>query len=218
MKSLRIVAIILALAGSTAVNAGQLLVDAGFENPVVAGDPAATDGLLNLSGPAGGWTYANAGIVDAATAAPFFGGPAPADYEGNQYAFIRGGGSISQTVVADADGFFSVAFQVAGNPGFAGAGSNQTLEFSIDGIVIQTLEFRAGSDFGYTSDNIPTLAGVSHTIAFTGLSGGDDVAFVDNVFAGVTEVGFVPEPASWALMIAGFGLTGTAMRRRPTLA
>jgi PEP-CTERM motif len=26
--------------------------------------------------------------------------------------------------------------------------------------------------------------------------------------------GGVPEPASWALMIAGFGLTGAAMRRR----
>lgn len=30
----------------------------------------------------------------------------------------------------------------------------------------------------------------------------------------VPPVGGVPEPAAWALMIAGFGLTGTAMRRR----
>jgi hypothetical protein len=28
----------------------------------------------------------------------------------------------------------------------------------------------------------------------------------------------VPEPAAWALMIAGFGLAGTALRRRPTAA
>ena len=28
------------------------------------------------------------------------------------------------------------------------------------------------------------------------------------------DVGGVPEPASWALLIAGFGLTGAAMRRR----
>jgi hypothetical protein len=27
-------------------------------------------------------------------------------------------------------------------------------------------------------------------------------------------VGGVPEPASWAMLIAGFGLTGAAMRRR----
>jgi hypothetical protein len=30
----------------------------------------------------------------------------------------------------------------------------------------------------------------------------------------VTEFGVVPEPQSWALLIAGFGLTGMAMRRR----
>ena len=28
------------------------------------------------------------------------------------------------------------------------------------------------------------------------------------------ESTFVPEPASWAMLIAGFGLTGAAMRRR----
>jgi hypothetical protein len=30
--------------------------------------------------------------------------------------------------------------------------------------------------------------------------------------------GGVPEPASWAMLIAGFGLTGAAMRRRRTAA
>jgi PEP-CTERM motif len=37
-----------------------------------------------------------------------------------------------------------------------------------------------------------------------------DCAFTREVFA----VAAVPEPASWALMIAGFGLVGAAMRRR----
>lgn len=31
----------------------------------------------------------------------------------------------------------------------------------------------------------------------------------------ITLAGGVPEPASWAMLIAGFGLVGTAMRRRP---
>nr|WP_295660848.1 PEPxxWA-CTERM sorting domain-containing protein [Polymorphobacter sp.] len=31
----------------------------------------------------------------------------------------------------------------------------------------------------------------------------------------ITGIGSVPEPTSWALMIAGFGLIGTALRRRP---
>jgi len=34
----------------------------------------------------------------------------------------------------------------------------------------------------------------------------------------VTAPGAVPEPATWALMIAGFGLVGAALRRRPVLA
>jgi hypothetical protein len=40
---------------------------------------------------------------------------------------------------------------------------------------------------------------------------------VDNIFLNTVLAvppGGVPEPASWALMIAGFGLTGSAMRRR----
>jgi hypothetical protein len=40
--------------------------------------------------------------------------------------------------------------------------------------------------------------------------------------SGLSEVRFtgaaVPEPASWALMLGGFGLLGTALRRRPTRA
>ena len=40
--------------------------------------------------------------------------------------------------------------------------------------------------------------------------------------SGLSEVQFsgaaVPEPASWALMIAGFGLAGAALRRRPAAA
>lgn len=58
-----------------------------------------------------------------------------------------------------------------------------------------------------------------HTLSFTGgyrinnifgLNGSSDyekLAFSNNG---------VPEPAAWALMIAGFGLVGTALRRRPT--
>ncbi|MBU6164598.1 MAG: PEP-CTERM sorting domain-containing protein [Alphaproteobacteria bacterium] len=35
---------------------------------------------------------------------------------------------------------------------------------------------------------------------------------------GALSVSMVPEPASWALLIAGFGLTGAALRRRRSLA
>lgn len=49
-------------------------------------------------------------------------------------------------------------------------------------------------------------------------SGGPANFFVDNAYAGdvpnPAPLGTVPEPTTWALLIAGFGLTGAAMRRR----
>ena len=47
--------------------------------------------------------------------------------------------------------------------------------------------------------------GLSH-IAFFSAPGGTDI--------GIGPGPGVPEPASWALMIAGFGMVGTALRRR----
>lgn len=49
----------------------------------------------------------------------------------------------------------------------------------------------------------------------TGTPGGaPPISFLD----GISLTGSVPEPASWALMLAGFGVVGAAMRRRATTA
>ncbi len=67
------------------------------------------------------------------------------------------------------------------------------------GIVLQQVKWQLPKNFGLTS------------ITFNQ----DD--FIDGaIVAGVT-VG-VPEPATWALMISGFGLAGVALRRRRALA
>ena len=48
-----------------------------------------------------------------------------------------------------------------------------------------------------------------------GFQGGDDESWgLDNFSLRAVPPGGVPEPASWALMIAGFGLAGAALRRR----
>jgi hypothetical protein len=57
------------------------------------------------------------------------------------------------------------------------------------------------------------LNGSSHTIQFfQDLGGWTFVSEID--FLGTAAV---PEPGTWALMIAGFGLAGAALRRRRTV-
>ena len=52
------------------------------------------------------------------------------------------------------------------------------------------------------------------TFAVTETVGGDNAGIVlDNISVSTA----VPEPASWALMVAGFGLVGFAYRRRSTV-
>jgi hypothetical protein len=68
-----------------------------------------------------------------------------------------------------------------------------------------------------TDDNTAQIAGV-----FLDLVGSEPAGFgIDNLRFGlpgqVVNPG-VPEPASWAMLIAGFGLTGAAMRRRRPMA
>lgn len=43
---------------------------------------------------------------------------------------------------------------------------------------------------------------------------GEDDTILDNVVMGAPTLGGVPEPATWAMMLLGFGLIGTTLRRR----
>ena len=59
-----------------------------------------------------------------------------------------------------------------------------------------------------------STCGFGHTgrFGFDPLPDGLSFSSASGVF--LTDAGAVPEPASWAMMIAGFGLVGAAMRRR----
>jgi PEP-CTERM motif len=58
------------------------------------------------------------------------------------------------------------------------------------------------------SSSLPTYA----TFAYSAVGFSNNFTTVD--VRGSIGLGAVPEPASWALMIAGFGLVGTTIRRR----
>lgn len=70
----------------------------------------------------------------------------------------------------------------------------------------------AGGTIGWINFTGLNLTGGSHTVQFNQQPG---------TWTFVSEVTFasnVPEPASWAMMIAGFGLVGASMRRRRLVA
>lgn len=58
------------------------------------------------------------------------------------------------------------------------------------------------------TNKVPIIAGKNNQIIINGISRGNGSYGAQAVFAPV------PEPASWAMMIGGFGFVGAAMRRR----
>jgi len=60
-------------------------------------------------------------------------------------------------------------------------------------------------------DNLPVTSG-TQTLTITGTSAGN--GSYDGTLAFAPAVRGVPEPASWALMIVGFGAAGAMLRRR----
>jgi hypothetical protein len=111
----------------------------------------------------------------------------------------------------------TVAFYVGDGSIFSGAyfaGSSQhsvTIESWLDGALV-------GTSAALNTSDVPTFlasgyAGSVDEIRIVGNNGYyvvDDVTF-DNL---VSVGGGVPEPATWAMMLAGFGLVGFAARRR----
>ncbi len=64
-------------------------------------------------------------------------------------------------------------------------------------------------EFGFLS---PILLGATNTLVVSGFTGGAG-AFTGSL----TFAAAIPEPATWGLMILGFGAVGAAMRRKKTV-
>ena len=65
----------------------------------------------------------------------------------------------------------------------------------------------------------PVVNGAIDCTGYFSFDGTHPTAAIHKVIAGrVEQILAVPEPATWAMLITGFGLVGTALRRRERLA
>jgi hypothetical protein len=196
-----------ALIGSAA---NAQLADGGFETQGATVGNYCYFGQATPGGPAcpnGPWT-GTTGLQDEGNGA-WPGLPSP---DGSKYGFVQGQGTLSQTFTADQSGTFSLNWLEAARPQNGGAAGNQTYTVSLDAFDLGTFSTTSGQLFTARagSTTFALQAGQSYTLTFTGLSTGDNTSYIDAVALNAA----VPEPAAWALMIAGFGLIGAASRRR----
>lgn len=128
--------------------------------------------------------------------------------DGNQAAFLQGyngnGGEIDWMLSGLTAGHaYRLTFSSAGSLVVPAA------SFSVSGLGLTTTNFTPGATYStYNLYFTPTAS--TGTISFTTPANPGNAASALDAFS----ISAVPEPASWALMLAGFGMLGFALRRR----
>ena len=221
-----LLAFVMSISAGGAATAANLIVNGGFETP-----DAVDGGFVQVFGGTnfGGWTvtgldvllidrnYTESGLVFNAAA-------------GNQAVDLTGAGNTSpedgveQTVFGLQNGrLYRLSFELGNAAPIGGNGSNYTLpstvRVSFDGgpalsftNAVNNPTGNPGINFQAFSTNYVANASGQVTIRFFNGIGNDNYVGLDNVSLAV------PEPATWALMIMGFGGAGAMLRRRRTFA
>ena len=148
-------------------------------------------GLVNVDNPPNGW----------------YGNTPPAGFAGDQFSFLQGLGSLSQTFSATT-GVSTLSWLDAGRPDFGCCNGLQSYQVYLNSQLIGTYNTQNDQPFTLHSASVNLLG--SNTLEFVGLVNGDSTAFFDQV-----NLAPVPEPSTWAMMILGFcGLGLFAYRRK----
>ncbi|WP_235976743.1 choice-of-anchor C family PEP-CTERM protein [Sandaracinobacteroides hominis] len=189
------------LAGSATAASAVAVVNGSFEDSPAFGAGFVTygTGSTNLTG----WTISNGSIDHIGSYWNASNGNRSIDLNGNS------AGTISQALNTVAGTRYRVSFDIASNP------DNQALKSMLVGFGDAT-----PVSVQYTGAISQPLGWQSVVLEFTASSnasvlsftGGDTGAYgiaLDNV-----SVSAVPEPAMWAMMVAGFGFVGASLRRR----
>ena len=194
---------------------------AAFATPSLAA-PAVADGSFET--PAlgyGGYVYnpSVAGVTFnpksgvAHNGSPFSSENAP---DGTQYAFIQSTdtqGSVSLDVTGLTSGAaYNFIFSAAQRPNY----TSNVLTAFFNGVNLGTFNPTSTAFSLFTTSSF-TASGSSGTLTFMGAPSttGDNDTALDNVRVNaLAATSAVPEPATWAMMLAGFGLIGVSVRSR----
>ena len=186
MTRLLMTAAALVALAAAPASAVELVVNGGFE-----------------TGSFSGWTQSGTTGNTAVNAAAAHAGGFGASFSPNQV------GSITQTLTTVAGHAYTISFYLAQTTAAPVAVNSFGLEFG--GVAVQG--FGDYTALPFTKVSFTRIAtGPTTAIKFSFRDARVTYFSLDNV----SVSGAVPEPASWALLIAGFGLTGAAMRRRRT--
>lgn len=125
-------------------------------------------------------------------------------------------GSISQTFATIIGQRYLVSFDLAGNPDANGGSRLKSLDVTINGSGLANYTFDTTgftrNNMGWTGKTYSFLATTAaSTLTFTSRNGRASGPALDNVAVSV------PEAATWAMMIIGFGLVGAVSRRRRSI-
>ena len=203
-----------------------------FSNPLVAGIAAQTTtlsaDLKSLSAALGGLTVANnpssynnsnPNAVTLTARDPNHLGYAVIDITGGQSAFQNANNFVYDIPTVAGGGYLATIVNVSGSSSYTfNANSNNSL---YNPYVIWNFEGATGISFNrqFNGSVLAPLATISNSspiegsVAVAGFNQGGEVHL--GTFGGASPFGgAVPEPAAWAMMIAGFGMIGTTMRRR----
>jgi hypothetical protein len=161
----------------------------------------------------------NGTITGVPTATDYSAGPAGANYSGNYLASIAVPTSYGNTILAQRYSVVTMQFSTAVNGvsfsynNFAGSQFQGSLNaYNANGVLLQNFVLTGGN--GWEVKTL-TAAGISRIDVIGAAVGGSTLIFgIDQLNFTPVATAAVPEPASWAMMIGGFGLVGGAMRRR----
>lgn len=127
-----------------------------------------------------------------------FGNPQPSLVVGS----VFGGGNLARIEATKASIFRLRFFDLSAQNGNAG----YFVQGFLGAIQMYAFSGSAGSGFATYTGNNAAVDRVRFTLTPTGTS-----VNIDNIFLGDAVV---PEPATWAMLIAGFGMIGYGARRR----